>query len=68
MRTLQFAREVKEAQPVWSIFWVPAVSMESFEQACAKIVQALRIPQRGTEEDDRKELGKQYLSSSRASR
>jgi tetratricopeptide (TPR) repeat protein len=65
---LQFAYEVKEAQPEWSIFWVPAVSMESFEQACAEIVQALRIPQRGTEEADPKELVKQYLSSSRARR
>ena len=65
---LQFAYEVKEAQPEWSIFWVPAVSMESFEQACAGIVQALHIPRRGKEEDDPKELVKQYLSSSRARR
>jgi KaiC/GvpD/RAD55 family RecA-like ATPase len=30
---LQFAYAVKESQPEWSIFWLPAVSMESFEQA-----------------------------------
>ncbi|KAJ8107979.1 hypothetical protein OPT61_g8496 [Boeremia exigua] len=65
---LQFAYEVKEAQLDWSIFWVAAVSMESFEQACAGIVQALRIPQRGEEEDDPKELVKHYLSSSQARR
>jgi tetratricopeptide (TPR) repeat protein len=65
---LQFAYEVKEAQPEWSIFWLPAVSMESFEQACAGIVQALHISQRRKEEDDPKELVKQYLSSSRARR
>ncbi|KAF1833407.1 purine and uridine phosphorylase [Decorospora gaudefroyi] len=65
---LQFAFEVKEAQPEWSIFWLPAVSMESFEQACAGIVQALHIPRKRKEEDDSKELVKQYLSSSRARR
>jgi len=65
---LQFAFEVKEAQLEWSIFWVPAVSIESFEQACAGIVQALHVPQKGKGEDDPKELVKQYLSSSRARR
>jgi tetratricopeptide (TPR) repeat protein len=65
---LQFAYEVKETRPDWSIFWVPAVSMESFEQACVGIVQALRIPQRSNEEEDPKELVKEYLSSSQARR
>jgi hypothetical protein len=64
---LQFAYEVKEAQPEWSIFWVPAVSMESFEQACAEIVQTLHIPQ-SADKEDTEELVKQYLSSSRARR
>ncbi|KAI4940761.1 hypothetical protein J4E91_011248, partial [Alternaria rosae] len=64
---LQFAYEVKEAQPEWSIFWVPAVSMESFEQACAEIVQTLHIPQ-SADKEDAKELVKQYLSSGRARR
>jgi tetratricopeptide (TPR) repeat protein len=64
---LQFAYGVKEAQPEWSIFWVPAVSMESFEQACAEIVQALHIPQ-SADKEDAKELVKQYLSSGRARR
>jgi tetratricopeptide (TPR) repeat protein len=64
---LQFAYEVKEAQPEWSIFWVLAVSMESFEQACTEIVQALHIPQ-SADKEDAKELVKQYLSSSRARR
>jgi tetratricopeptide (TPR) repeat protein len=59
---------VKEAQPDWSIFWVPAVSMESFEQACAGIVEALSIPQMADGKDDAKELVKQYLSSDRAGR
>ncbi|KAI4940762.1 hypothetical protein J4E91_011249 [Alternaria rosae] len=64
---LQFAFEVKETQPEWSIFWLPAVSMESFEQACAEIVQALHILQ-SADKEDAKEMVKQYLSSSRASR
>jgi hypothetical protein len=64
---LQFAYEVKDAQPEWSIFWVPAVSMESFEQACAEIVQMLHTPQ-STAKEDAKELVKQCLSSSQARR
>lgn len=66
---LQFVYEVKEMQPDWSTFWVSAVSMESFEQACAGIVQALHIRSRGDEgQDDPKELVREYLSSSRARR
>ncbi|RAR09054.1 kinesin light chain 2 [Stemphylium lycopersici] len=64
---LQFAFEVKEAQPEWSIFWVPAMSIESFEQACAEIVQMLHIPQ-SADKEDAKELVKQYLSSAQARR
>jgi hypothetical protein len=64
----QFVYEVKEAQPDWSIFWLPAVRMESFEQASAGTVQALHIPKRGNKEEDAKELVKQYLRLSRAKR
>jgi hypothetical protein len=63
---LQFAYEIKDAQPNWSIFWVPALSMETFEQACTEIVVALGIPQSSTQEQDPKELVKQYLSSGQA--
>jgi tetratricopeptide (TPR) repeat protein len=65
---LQFAYTVKEAWPEYSIFWVPALSMESFEQACAGIARALRMPQGADREGDAKELVKQWLSSSRAGR
>jgi tetratricopeptide (TPR) repeat protein len=65
---LQFAYAVKESQPEWSIFWLPAVSMESFEQACVEIAQELGIAQAADKEEDAKELVKQYLSSSRAGR
>ena len=65
---LQFAYSVKETRPEYSIFWVPALSMESFEQACAGIARALRIPQAAGGDEDVKELVQQHLSSSRAGR
>jgi tetratricopeptide (TPR) repeat protein len=65
---LHFAYSVKERWPEYSIFWVPALSMESFEQACASVAKALRIPQLASREEDVKELVQQYLSSSQAGR
>ncbi|RYN56949.1 hypothetical protein AA0117_g13239 [Alternaria alternata] len=67
---LQFAYSVKERWPEFSILWVPALSMESFEQACGSIAKALRISQAGggDDDDDVKELVQHYLSSSRAGR
>ncbi|KAF1967823.1 hypothetical protein BU23DRAFT_658013, partial [Bimuria novae-zelandiae CBS 107.79] len=52
----------------FSIFWVPALSMESFEQACASIVAALKIGQVGAGEDDAKELLREHLSSDHTAR
>jgi hypothetical protein len=65
---LQFAYNVKEPQPEYSIFWVSALSMESFEQACTSVARALRIPQGTGGEEDVKELVQLNLSSSRAGR
>jgi hypothetical protein len=65
---LQFAYTVKETWPEYSIFWMLAVSMESFEQACVEMAQALRIPQAAGGEEDVKELVRQHLSSSQAGR
>jgi tetratricopeptide (TPR) repeat protein len=65
---LQFAYTVKETRPEWSIFWVPALSIESFEQACVEIAQVLCIPQVADEEEDVKVVVKQWLSSIRAGR
>lgn len=65
---LQFAYSVKERWPEYSILWVPALSMESFEQACASVAKALRIPQAGGGDEDVKELVQQHLSSSQAGR
>jgi tetratricopeptide (TPR) repeat protein len=65
---LQFAYTVKERWPECSIFWVPALSMESFEQACTSIARALRIPQAAGGDEDVKKVVQQYLSSGRAGR
>ncbi|KAH6639179.1 kinesin light chain, partial [Boeremia exigua] len=63
---LQFAYMVKEAQPERSIYWMPAVSMETFEKACADIAEALGIPQETIKKEDPKELVRQRLRSNRA--
>jgi hypothetical protein len=63
---LQFAYSVKERWPEYSVFWVAALSMESFEQACVGVAKALRIPQAAGGDEDLKEVVQQYLSSSRA--
>ncbi|KAJ4985617.1 Kinesin light chain 6 [Stagonosporopsis vannaccii] len=63
---LQLAYTVQEAEPERSIFWMPAVSIESFEKACMDIAVALGIPSATIKEEDPKELVKQRLSSSSA--
>ena len=60
---LQFAYMVKETKPEFSIFWLPAVSIESFEQAYTEVAKALGIPQTTGEEEDAKELVKRHLSA-----
>ncbi|PVH93672.1 TPR-like protein [Periconia macrospinosa] len=65
---LQFAYIVKETWPECSILWVPALSFESFEQACVDIARELHIPQEAGGEEDVKELVRQHLSSARAGR
>lgn len=63
---LQFAYFMKEVQPDLSIFWMPALSMEGFEQTCTEIARQLRIPQEGGE--NVKELVQKYLSTPEAGR
>jgi tetratricopeptide (TPR) repeat protein len=63
---LQFAYSVKETQPEYSIFWMPALSMESFEQSCASVARALCLPYAADGKENVKELVQQHLSSSRA--
>jgi tetratricopeptide (TPR) repeat protein len=65
---LQFAYMVKETMSAVSVFWVPALSMESFEQACRGIIEALDIPYAAGGDEDVREVVQQHLSSSRAGR
>ncbi|KAJ4298062.1 hypothetical protein N0V90_005961 [Kalmusia sp. IMI 367209] len=63
---LQLVYLVKKMWPEFSIFWMPALSMESFEQACVEIMGLLGTPQGVGKDEDAKELVKQYLGSARA--
>jgi len=56
---------VKERCPEYSIFWVPAVSAESFEQAYRDIATRCSIAL-NPEEEDLKESVRRYLNSSLA--
>jgi tetratricopeptide (TPR) repeat protein len=63
---LKFAYSVKDSQPEYSIFWLPALSLGSYEQACAEIARTLRIAPAAGDKEDVKELVRQYLSMKRA--
>ena len=55
----------KKHQPEFSIFWAPALSNATFEQAFTAIARKLPI-QSGGEDDDVKESVRRYLSSEAA--
>ncbi|CAN9218399.1 unnamed protein product [Alternaria alternata] len=63
---LRFAYTVRETMSAVSIFWMPALSIESYEQACVAVAAALHINQAETGEDDAKELVKEHLSADQA--
>ncbi|CAN9344572.1 unnamed protein product [Alternaria sp. RS040] len=63
---LRFAYTVRETMSAVSIFWMPALSMESYEQACVAVATALHINQAETGEDNAKELVKEHLSADQA--
>jgi tetratricopeptide (TPR) repeat protein len=63
---LQFAYSVKKDCPEFSVFWIPALSMEMFEQACAEIARALGIRQSQESKEDIRELLQQRLSAKTA--
>ena len=65
---LEFAYTVRETRPEFSIFWVAALSAESFEQACTDIARKLHITQAAGDQEDVKELVKQSLSAETAGR
>ncbi|RYO37403.1 hypothetical protein AA0113_g11375 [Alternaria arborescens] len=59
---LRFAYTVRETMSAVSIFWMPALSMESYEQACVAVAAALHINQAETGEDNAKELVREHLN------
>uniref|UniRef100_L7JMW3 NB-ARC domain-containing protein n=1 Tax=Pyricularia oryzae (strain P131) TaxID=1143193 RepID=L7JMW3_PYRO1 len=52
---------VKENKPEWSVFWIQALSMASFEKSCRDIASLLYPDM--VENQDAKELVKNHLSS-----
>ena len=62
---LEFAYAVKQHQPEWSIFWIPAQSAESFEQAYRDIATLCPV-QVNDQEKDLKKSVQRYLNSSSA--
>ena len=63
---LEFAYIVKASWLEYSIFWIPALSMESMEQACADIARIQGIPPVADDKEDIKELVRQYLNDEAA--
>ena len=59
---LKFAYWAKENKPNYSIFWVPALSDASFEQAYTEMARKLLI-YKATDNNDLKESVRRYLSS-----
>ncbi|KAL2141563.1 hypothetical protein VTI28DRAFT_2213 [Corynascus sepedonium] len=62
---LQLVYWTKKNRPEFSIFWVPALSNATFEQAFAAMAKKLPI-QSGGDDDDFKESVRRYLSSETA--
>ncbi|RKL05615.1 hypothetical protein BFJ70_g17087 [Fusarium oxysporum] len=62
---LQFAYQMKEKRPDYSIFWVPVLSDETAESAYVDIAKKLGL-QKNSEDDDVKDLVCQHLSSNKA--
>ncbi|KAM0324875.1 hypothetical protein ACHAQA_007841 [Verticillium albo-atrum] len=58
---LQVAQWTTENKPECSVFWMPALSVASFEQACGDIVKQVGIAT--TRGEDAKELVQAYLDS-----
>ncbi|KAG6979501.1 hypothetical protein FocnCong_v010031 [Fusarium oxysporum f. sp. conglutinans] len=64
---LQLAHLVKKEDKVecnYSVIWIPALSMASFEQACSKMISKFGIEQ--TNGENPKETFKRFLSSEKA--
>jgi len=63
---LQFAYLAREKYSGISVFWVPAMSSEAFEQACREIAGVLGILDAEDGEADVKELVRRHLSTKNA--
>jgi hypothetical protein len=63
---LHFAHLVFEEYSEMSVFWVPALSVETFEQAYRKIASLLEIPGAAEGKADMKELVQRYISGGKA--
>ncbi|KAF2472437.1 purine and uridine phosphorylase, partial [Lindgomyces ingoldianus] len=63
---LQLAYSVKKDYPEYSIFWILAPSMETFEQGCAEIAGALGIHQSQESKEDIRKLVLQRLNAKTA--
>ncbi|KLU92430.1 hypothetical protein MAPG_11376, partial [Magnaporthiopsis poae ATCC 64411] len=61
---LQLAYSTQENKSGWSAFWVPALSMASFEQACVDIIGKFRVPL--GEGEGAKNAFRRYFSSATA--
>ncbi|CAF3458817.1 unnamed protein product [Fusarium graminearum] len=62
---LDFAYQLKEKRPDYSIFWVPVLSIDTVERAYGDIAKQLRL-QKTSEDEDVKDLVCRYLSSDEA--
>jgi tetratricopeptide (TPR) repeat protein len=63
---LQFAYSVLEKYPDVSVFWIHALSSETFEQACREVASVLGILGAEDGKEDVKELVQRHLSAERA--
>ncbi|KAM0322096.1 hypothetical protein ACHAQA_009725 [Verticillium albo-atrum] len=63
---LQVAYWAKENRPEWSVFWVSALNMASFEQSCRDVARLLGLD--GAEKEDARELVQSYLESGASGR
>ncbi|KAF5989540.1 ankyrin protein 3 [Fusarium bulbicola] len=66
---LRLAHLVKtggNAEPNYSVIWIPALSMASFEQACSKMISEFGIKK--AKEENAKETFRNFLSSEKASK
>lgn len=63
---LYLAYWVKENRPEWSVFWVPAISMASFEQAYRDIARLLDLS--GADDNTTTKLVQRYLDSDESGR